>query len=90
MLTSSTPSSNVNGIEDGILCYYVNSTAEVQVLRIANVASFYYEKVVFPMERLLFDAPRLGLVEVFTQATTPCETVPCVQLQVQQPTGNPA
>ena len=39
-----------------ILCCYTNSTKQVQIARIANITDWYFEKVIFPGERLLFQA----------------------------------
>ncbi len=73
--------------EDSILCYYVNQSTDIQVLRISSIANFYFEKVVFPSERLLFDAPHAASVEIFAHAGSAPQVVPCSQLQVrEQPT----
>ncbi|MGF1536596.1 MAG: DUF1830 domain-containing protein [Elainellaceae cyanobacterium] len=84
MITSPPKPPSPQGIEDSILCYYVNQSSEIQILRVASGASFYFEKVVFPSERLLFDAPQAALVEIFTQKATAPQIVPCTQLQVRE------
>ena len=38
------------------LCLYSNKTDQIQVLQITNVKNFYFEGVVFPGDRLLFEA----------------------------------
>ena len=50
---------NMIALEDNpskILCCYTNNTNQVQIARIANIADWYFEKVIFPGERLLFEA----------------------------------
>jgi len=49
--------SDMADVTDKVLCYYVNSSSELQILRIQGPADFYFEKVAFSQERLLFDAP---------------------------------
>lgn len=39
-----------------ILCGYRNCTRSVQIARIANVPGWYFERVVFPGQQLLFYA----------------------------------
>lgn len=68
-----------------ILCHYANPTAEIQVIRIANVARWYFERVVFPGQQLMFEAvpgARLdvyvdrGTAEQLTDAIA-CENIAC-------------
>jgi hypothetical protein len=51
---------------DYICCCYVNSTSQVQIARIANVDNWYFERVVFPGQRLIFEAPARGYLEIHT------------------------
>ncbi len=39
-----------------ILCSYKNQTPTVQIIRITNIPNWYFERVVFPGELLLFEA----------------------------------
>ena len=43
-----------------ILCCYVNATSKIQIARISNIANWYFERVVFPGQRLVFEAPLEG------------------------------
>lgn len=49
-----------------ILCSYVNATSQIQIARIANVADWYFERVVFPGQHLLFEAPPEAQLEIYT------------------------
>ncbi|MBR8829116.1 MAG: DUF1830 domain-containing protein [Gomphosphaeria aponina SAG 52.96 = DSM 107014] len=49
-----------------VLCCYVNATSKVQVARIANLPNGYFERVVFPGQRLLFEAPPECQLEIHT------------------------
>lgn len=42
--------------KERILCGYFNSTSHIQIARIANISNWYFERVVFPGERVLFEA----------------------------------
>nr|WP_315787908.1 DUF1830 domain-containing protein [Fischerella sp. JS2] len=49
-----------------ILCCYVNFSNLIQVARIENVPNWYFERVVFPGQRLLFEAPANAQLEIHT------------------------
>jgi hypothetical protein len=49
-----------------ILCCYVNATSKIQVARISDVPNWYFERVVFPGQRLVFEAPRASHLEIHT------------------------
>jgi len=50
----------------GILCCYVNATSKVQIARICNIPNWYFERVVFPGQRLVFEALPEALLEIHT------------------------
>lgn len=72
--------------QDIALCYYANPSADVQVLRIKASQNFYFEKVIFPQERLFFNAPRSSTLQVFNQGDSALSlsTIPCAQIQVRE------
>ena len=49
-----------------VLCCYVNSTSHIQVVRIVNIPAWHFERVVFPGQRLLFEASPQGQLEIYT------------------------
>ncbi len=70
-----------------ILCYYVNSTTQIQKARIANIPNWLFERVVFPRQRLLFETLPEGLLEIHTcsgEGETVFCRIPCLRLQVQE------
>jgi hypothetical protein len=67
------------------LCCYVNSTAHVEVVRITNIPHWNLERVVFPGQRLLFNAPTLAKLEIHTGMSISAilsETIDCQDLQL--------
>lgn len=48
------------------VCCYENTTHKLQVVRITNIPNWYFEKVVFPQQRLLFEAPPHASLEIYT------------------------
>jgi hypothetical protein len=69
-----------------ILCYYVNATSRIQVVKIQNPHHFYFERVVFPGQRLFFEALPTDQLEVFTggfASTVLADTLLCQNLQVE-------
>ena len=55
-----------------ITCHYVNATSKLQIVRIENIANWYFERVVFPGQHLMFQALPEAVLEVHTSeaATT--------------------
>jgi hypothetical protein len=64
-----------------ILCSYTNCTDKMEIIRIANIASWYFERVVFPRQQLMFYAFPDALLEVHSShapslildSRTPCD-----------------
>jgi hypothetical protein len=66
-----------------ILCSYVNATNSLQVIRITNVMSWYFERVAFPGQQLLFKAPRHAVLEIHTGSIASSilsDQIPCSDL----------
>ncbi len=66
-----------------ILCCYVNATSKIQVARISNISNWYFERVVFPGQRLVFEAPREAQMEIHTgmmASSILSDTIPCDRL----------
>lgn len=71
---------------DLMLCYYINQSAQLQILRSATMESWRFEQVVFPHERLLFKAPamaHLNIHEVIAGTSVFLTTLDCYGLRVQ-------
>ena len=49
-----------------ILCCYVNKTSQIQIGRITNISDWYFERVIFPGQRLLFEATPEAELEIHT------------------------
>lgn len=56
-----------------MLCYYVNSSDQVQVLRSQDPGKWSFERVVFPGQRLLINAPSAAVLNVQTSQATGVE-----------------
>lgn len=72
---------------DQTTCYYANTSDQLQVVRIADVSDWYFERIVFPGQRLLFDAPVDAHLEIYIDQmdrAVLANRVPCAQLQVQE------
>lgn len=82
------PLPNDKGIS--ILCCYVNATSNIQIARITNVPGWYFERVVFPGQRLVFEAIPEALLEIHSGMMASAilsDTIPCEQLCVQEQGG---
>ncbi len=79
---------------DHLVCFYVNATSQIQIARITNVPNWYFERVVFPGQRLVFEAPREGQLEINTgmmassilSDTLSCESLAMVEANVAEVT----
>jgi hypothetical protein len=68
-----------------ILCYYANVTNQIQVVRIGNIPNWYFERVVFPGHRLMFEAAVEAVLEIHTGAVASAilsDKIPCYVLRV--------
>lgn len=69
-----------------LLCCYVNATSQIQVARITNVEDWYFERVVFPGQRLVFEALSHAILEIHSGMMASAilsDTIPCTRLAMQ-------
>lgn len=72
---------------DRILCYYINSTTQTQRACITSIPNWVFERIVFPHQRLLFEALPDALLEIHGLSglhETLLTQIPCLQLQVHE------
>jgi Domain of unknown function (DUF1830) len=70
---------------DLICCCYINATSKIQIARITNIPNWYFERVVFPGQRLLFEALPEGQLEIHTgmmASSILSDTIPCTQIHI--------
>lgn len=70
-----------------LLCCYVNATNKIQVARISNISNWYFERVVFPGQRLVFEAPEIAQLEIHTGMMASAilsDKIPCVRLAIDK------
>lgn len=75
-----------------ILCCYVNATSKMQIVRITNVRDWYFERVVFPGQRLMFEAVPEAQLEIHTGMMASAilsDTIPCDRLAVDPAEESP-
>ncbi|WP_341524889.1 DUF1830 domain-containing protein [Nostoc sp. UHCC 0302] len=71
-----------------ILCCYINATSKIQVARISNIPNWYFERVVFPGQRLVFEAPLKANMEIHTGMMASAilsDRIPCERLMLEEP-----
>ena len=76
-----------NNENDGILCCYVNATSQIQIARITNIDNWYFERVVFPGQRLVFETLPEALLEIHSGMMASAilsDTIPCTRLSVNE------
>jgi hypothetical protein len=74
-----------------ILCCYINATSKIQVVRISDIPNWYFERVVFPGQRLVFEAPKVAHLEIHTGMMASAilsDTIPCDRLALDEPSSN--
>lgn len=75
-----------------LVCCYVNATSKIQIARIANIANWYYERVVFPGQRLVFQTPPQSILEIHTGMMASAilsDKIPCDRLCVIEESNSP-
>ena len=73
-----------HGASGQITCHYVNHTSKLQIARIENVANWYFERVVFPGQHLVFEALSEAILEIHTSemaTTILADRIPCTELR---------
>jgi hypothetical protein len=68
------------------LCSYINATRKIQVVRITNVPNWYFERVVFPAQALLFEGVPGAVLEVHSgmmASSILSDRIACEQLIVE-------
>jgi Domain of unknown function (DUF1830) len=72
---------------EALLCCYVNATSHMQIARITNIANWYFERVVFPGQRLVFEAIPDAMLEIHSGMMASAilsDTIACRSLQIQE------
>ncbi len=79
---------------NAVLCCYVNATSQIQIARITNIDNWYFERVVFPGQRLVFEAVPQALLEIHSGMMASAilsDTLPCERLRIDgEENGNPS
>lgn len=87
----------LDSLKDGsasgaVLCCYVNIASKVQIARITNIENWYFERVVFPGQRLMFQAPVEAQLEIHTgmmASSIMSDSIACSKLVVEdEPSGD--
>ncbi|HEY9771817.1 MAG TPA: DUF1830 domain-containing protein [Coleofasciculaceae cyanobacterium] len=76
-----------NNENNSILCCYVNATSRIQIARITNIANWYFERVVFPGQRLVFEANSSAILEIhcgMMASAILSDTIPCTKLKLHK------
>ena len=69
-----------------VLCCYINKTKRIQVGKSDHRAGWNLERVIFPDERFLFEAPSAAQLEIYIELagkTTLLDRISCSQLQTK-------
>jgi hypothetical protein len=70
-----------------IVCCYVNATSKIQIARISHIPNWYFERVVFPGQRLIFEAPPQAILEIHTGMMASAilsDNIPCDRLCINE------
>ncbi|MCY7392011.1 MAG: DUF1830 domain-containing protein [Leptolyngbyaceae cyanobacterium CAN_BIN12] len=74
-------------LSNRILCCYINTTTQIQKAKILTIPNWLYERVVFPRQRLLFEAVPGAFLEIHSCAAAGealLSKIPCLHLQVSE------
>ena len=72
--------------DPALLCCYANVTSKIQIARITNIPNWYFERVVFPGQRLMFEAMPNAQLEIHTGMMASAilsDTIACEKLVVE-------
>ncbi|HIK09484.1 MAG TPA: DUF1830 domain-containing protein [Oscillatoriaceae cyanobacterium M33_DOE_052] len=74
-------------LHDRIVCCYVNATSKIQIARITNIPNWYFERVVFPGQHLIFEALPEALLEIHSGMMASAilsDTILCDRLRMEE------
>lgn len=79
LLTAESPEESTQ-----VLCYYINDTSNLQIIRAMSGAKCHFERIVFSKERILFEAFLGSYLEVYSSLLegTQSSRIDCKLLQV--------
>lgn len=72
---------------ESITCHYTNATKYLHIIRIENIPNWYFERVVFPGQSLIFHSLPEALLEVHScemATATLCERILCSQIRCSE------
>lgn len=70
-----------------IRCCYINHTAQLQIVRIANITSNFFERAVMPYAKIFFEAHQKDHLEIHTGnliSSILSDKIPCHRLAFQE------
>jgi DNA-directed RNA polymerase subunit RPC12/RpoP len=70
-----------------LMCSYINSTLQIQLVRIANIPGFFLEQAVLPGQRIIFVSVSAARLEIYTYGNVTAiadDSIPCEQLSITQ------
>lgn len=76
-----------SAFEHQMLCCYVNASSQIEIARIANILNWYFERVVFPGQRIFFEAQPDAQLEIHTGMMASAiltDKIPCAKLLVNE------
>jgi len=73
---------------DCLLCFYVNTTSRIQIIRLTNLDNFDWQRVVFPGQRLMFEAVPSALLEI-KPAEVVTILISCTRLRINDKSTSP-
>ena len=76
-----------DGEQKFLILGYLNATSSIQIARVTNIPCWYFERVVFPGQRLIFEAPLNASLEIHTglmSSSILSDTIPCCQLVIER------
>lgn len=68
-MSNKTDKSSVFPKTEAILCFYKNATSKIQVIRLNSMQNILWKRVIFPGQRLIFEAPDAAKLEVFIKSS---------------------
>ena len=84
-MNSLSVNSIINDFSEYIFCFYINITSQVQIIKITNVSNCDWKQVVFPGQRLIFEAVTSAKLEIYTNESAISilsDMIPCQRLRV--------
>jgi hypothetical protein len=80
--------SSLTDTSEEILCFYINTTKEIKIIRLENSENSNLDRIAFPGEKILFIGEPKAQLAIYSGSNGKAilsDLIPCASLQIDKP-----